>query len=97
MRMLLRRITRPLPDFDRSGAAFVNDLIEAAIEPGQGVGDAVGCLRGCRRWRCRRRRNGTRLRIGLRHAFKLPRQRIKTFVDGGEIFADILVVIRIPV
>jgi hypothetical protein len=90
-------MTRPLPDFDRGGAALMNDLIKAAIEPGQSFSDAVGCLRGCRRSRCQRRRSGTRLRIGLRHAFELSRQRIKTLVDGSEIFADVLVVIRFPV
>jgi len=90
-------MTRPLPDFDCGRAALMNDLIEAAIEPGQGLGDAVGCLRRRCGGRCRRRRNGTRLRIGLRHAFKLPRQRIKTLVDGSEVFADVIVVIRFPV
>ena len=95
--MLRRRITRPLPDFARGGAALVNDLIEAAVEPGQGLGDAVGCLRRC--WHVRRRRgsSGTRLRVGLRHAFELPRQRIETIVDGSEVLADVFVVIRFPV
>jgi hypothetical protein len=69
MRMLRRRITRPLPDFARGGAALVNDLIETAIEAGQSFGDAVGRVRGCRCGLCGRRRNGARLRTGLRHAF----------------------------
>ncbi len=95
--MLWRRITRPLPDFDRSRAALVNDLIETAIKAGQSFRDAVGCLCGCWRGRCRRRRNSARLRVDLRHALELSRQRIKTLVDGSEVFADILVVIRFPV
>ena len=79
----------------------MNDLIEAAIETGQSFRDAVGA--GCRRWRvclrgrCRRGRNSTRLHIGVRHAFELPRQRIETLVDGSEVFADVFVVIRFPV
>jgi hypothetical protein len=31
------------------------------------------------------------------HAFELSRQRIETLVDGSEVFADIVVVIRFPV
>jgi hypothetical protein len=100
--MLWRRIARPRPDVDRSGAALVNDLIEAAIEAGQRLCDSVvsrggWCRRVCRCGRCRRGRNGTRLRVRARHAFELVRQRIETLVDGSEIFADVLVVIRFPV
>ena len=71
----------------------MNDLIEAAIEPSQGLGDAVG---RCRR-RCRRRRHGTPFRVTVRHAFELFRQGIETLVDGSEVFADVVVVIRFPV
>ena len=71
----------------------MNDLIEAAVEPGECLGDAVGR----RRVRCRRRRNSARVRVGVRHAFELSRQRIETLVDGGEVFADVIVVIRFPV
>jgi hypothetical protein len=71
----------------------MDDLIKAAIETGQSLGDAVGCCR----LRCRRRRNSTRVRLGVRHAFELARQRIETLVDGSEIFADVVVVIRFPV
>jgi hypothetical protein len=71
----------------------MNDLIEAAIETGQSLCDAV------RRWRgrCRRRCNSTWIGVGVRHAFKLSRQRVKTLVDGSEIFAGVVVVIRFPV
>jgi hypothetical protein len=67
----------------------VNDLVEAAIETGQSLCDAVGGCCG----RC----NSTRVRVGVRHAFELSRQRIETLVDGSEIFADVVVVIRFPV
>jgi hypothetical protein len=69
----------------------MNDLIKAAIETGQSLCDAV------RRWRCRRRCNSTRIGVGVRHAFKLSRQRIETLIDGSEIFAGVVVVIRFPV
>jgi hypothetical protein len=71
----------------------MNDLVEAAIETGECLCDAVGRCFG----RCRRRRRSTPLRVALRHAFELSRQRIETLVDGGEVFADIVVVIRFPV
>jgi hypothetical protein len=71
----------------------MNDLVEAAIETGECLCDAVGGCRG----RCCRRRNSTRVRVGVRHAFELSRQRIETLVDGSEVFADIVVVIRFPV
>jgi hypothetical protein len=71
----------------------MNDLVEAAIETGECLCDAVGR----RRVRCRRRCNSTRVRVGVRHAFELSRQRIETLVDGGEVFADVIVVIRFPV
>ncbi len=70
----------------------MNDLVEAAVEPGECLGDAVG-----RRGRCGRRCNSSRVRVGVRHAFELSRQRIETLVDGGEVFADVIVVIRFPV
>ena len=98
MRMRHPRISRPLPDFDRPAAALVNDLIEAAIESGQSLGDSVLALGWC--WRCRWRRrrcNATGLCVGARHAFELARQRIKTLVDGSEVFADVIPVIRFPV
>jgi hypothetical protein len=70
----------------------VNDLIEAAIEAGERLCDTVGrCGRG------RRRRRSTPFRVAVCHAFELSRQRIETLVDGGEVFADIVVVIRFPV
>jgi hypothetical protein len=67
----------------------MNDFIEAAIKPGQSFSDAVGC--------CRRRRNHAPFRVAVRHAFELLRQRIETLVDGSEVFADVIVVIRFPV
>ncbi len=71
----------------------MNDLIEAAIETGECVCDAVGRCCG----RCRRRRSSTPLRVAVRHAFELSRQGIETLVDGSEVFADVFVVIRFPV
>jgi hypothetical protein len=71
----------------------MNDLIEAAVETGQSLGDAIGRSRG----RCCRSHDGTRLCVALRHAFELARQRIETLVDGSEVFADVVVVIRFPV
>jgi hypothetical protein len=71
----------------------VNDLIEAAIETGQGLGDAVGRRHVRRSRRC----NGARVPGAVRHALELARQRIKTLVDGSEILADVVVVIRFPV
>jgi hypothetical protein len=71
----------------------MNDLIEAAIETSQSLSDAVGCWRG---W-CLRRSSSTPFRIAVCHAFELSRQRIETLVDGSEVFADIVVVIRFPV
>jgi len=71
----------------------MNDLVEAAIETGKCLCHAVRRRRG----RCRRRCNSTRVRVGVRHAFELPRQRIETLIDGSEIFADVVVVIRFPV
>jgi hypothetical protein len=67
----------------------MNDLIEAAIETGECLCHAVG--------RCRGRRNRAPFRVAVRHAFELLRQRIETLVDGGEVFADVVVVIRFPV
>ena len=78
-------------EFARGRAALVNDLIESAIEPRQRVGDAVGALVGAAGARARRR-------IGMRHAFELPRQGVETLVDGGEVFAaGVLVVVRLSV
>ena len=69
----------------------MNDLIEAAIEPRQRIGDAIGALVGAAG-------AASRLRVGLRHAFELPRQGIETLIDGGEVFADgVLVVVRLSV
>ena len=78
--------------FARGGTALGNDLIEPAIEPCQGVRHPVGALvmggRGSRAWRS----------IRLRHDFKLARQRIQAVVDGGDVFADtVLVPLGIPV
>jgi hypothetical protein len=75
----------------RGGAALVDDLIETAVEPRQRIGDAVGALVGAP--------GGTsRFRLGLRHAFELPRQGIETLVDGGEVLAvGVLVVVRLSV
>jgi hypothetical protein len=71
----------------------MNDLIKAAIEPGERFRDTVG--RCCGRFRrCRR---STPLRVAVCHAFELSRQRIETLVDGSEVLADIVVVIRFPV
>ena len=70
----------------------MNDLIETAIETGQSFSDAVG-----RCGRFRRRRRSTPFRIAVCHAFELSRQRIETLVDGSEVLADIVVVIRFPV
>jgi hypothetical protein len=71
----------------------MNDLIEAAIETGEGLCDPVG--RCCGRFR--RRRRSTPFRVAVCHAFELPRQRIETLVDGSEVLADIVVVTRFPV
>jgi hypothetical protein len=71
----------------------MNDLIEAAIETGECLCDAVGL---CRR-RCRGCRSSTPFRVAVCHAFELSRQRIETLVDGSEVFADVIVVIRFPV
>lgn len=70
----------------------MNNLIEALIETGERLGDTVG-----RCGRCRRCRSSTPFRIAVCHAFELSRQRIETLVDGSEVFADIVVVIRFPV
>ena len=67
----------------------MNNLIEAAIEPGQSLCDAIGCCRG--------RRNRAPFGVAVRHAFELLRQRIETLVDGSEVLADVVVVIRFPV
>jgi hypothetical protein len=71
----------------------MNDLVEAAIETGECLCDAVGR----RRVRCLRRSSSTPFRVAVCHAFELSRQRIETLVDGSEVFADIVVVIRFPV
>ena len=71
----------------------MNDLIEAAIETGECLCHAVGR----RRVRCCRHRNRAPFRVSVRHAFELARQGIETLVDGGEVFADVIVVIRFPV
>ena len=77
-------------------AAFVDNLVEPAVEPGQCFGDAVG--RGLRHWDrrgCRGNRRA-RLRIRVRHAFELPRQRVETLIDGGEVLAaGVLVVVNL--
>ena len=76
---------------DRGGAAFLNDLIEAPVEPGQRIGDAIGALAGAAR-------HALRFYLGLRHAFELPRQGVETLIDGGEILASgVLVVVRLSV
>jgi hypothetical protein len=76
----------------RGGTALGNDLVEPAIESRQGVRHPVGAFVmggwGGRAWRS----------IRLRHDFKLARQRIKAVVDGGDVFADaVLVLLGIPV
>jgi hypothetical protein len=71
----------------------MNDLIKAAIETGECLRHTVG--RCCGRFR--RRRRSTPFRVAVCHAFELSRQRIETLVDGSEILADIVVVIRFPV
>ncbi len=70
----------------------MNNLIETSIETGERLRDTVG-----RCGRCRRCGSGTPFRIAVCHAFELLRQRIETLVDGSEVFADIVVVIRFPV
>ena len=75
----------------RGGAALVDDLIEAAVEPRQRIGDAVGALVGAAG-------DATRLRFRLRHAFELPGQGIETLIDGGKVIATgVLVVVRTPI
>jgi hypothetical protein len=71
----------------------MNDLIEAAIETGECLRYAVGRCFG----RCRGCRSSTPFRVAVCHAFELSRQRIETLVDGSEVFADVVVVIRFPV
>jgi hypothetical protein len=78
-----------MPDFIRCRAALMDDFVKAAIEPRQRLGDAVG--------RGRRRGNRAPFRVAVRNAFELLRQRIETLVDGSEVFADVIVVIRFPV
>ena len=77
--------------FGRGDATLLDDLIEPAIEPGEGVRDAVGALVGA----CC---GGARGCICVRHAFELPRQGVETLIDGGEVFAiGVLVVVRLSV
>ena len=86
-----RCVSRALLESDRGAAAFLNDLIEAAIKPRQRVGDAIGALVGAAG-------GASRVRPRLRHAFELPRQGIETLIDGGEVFAaGVLVVVRLSV
>ena len=73
----------------RGRPPFVNDLIEAAIEPRQRVRHAIGTS-VCRA------RTASRLCSRLRHAFELPRQEVETLIDGGEVVADgVLVVVQV--
>ena len=86
-----RRISRRCWNSLAARAALVNDLIEPAIEPRQRIRDAIGAL-------VRAAGAAARLRIRLRHAFELPRQGVETLIDGGEVFADgVLVVVRLSV
>ena len=89
--VLRRCILRPA--FDRAGGctALLDDLVEPAIKSRQGVRNAIGALvrlAGIRAWG----------RVRGHHAFKLPRQGVETLIDGGEVFADgVLVVVRLSV
>ena len=86
-----RRRRVSLLESTRGGAALMDDLIEAAVEPRQRIGDAVGALVGAAG-------DATRLRFRLRHAFELPGQGIETLIDGGEVLAaGVLVVVRLSV
>jgi hypothetical protein len=77
--------------FGRGDATLLDDLIEPAIEPGEGVRDAVGALvSAC----C----GGARGCICLRDAFELPRHGVETLVDGNELLAPgVLVVVRFSI
>ena len=86
-----RRVWWALLESTRGGAALVDDLIEAAVEPRQRIGDAIGALVGAAG-------DASRFRLRLRHAFELPRQGIETLIDGGEVLAiGVLVVVRLSV
>ena len=86
-----RRRRVSLLESTRGGAALLDDLIEAAVEPRQRIGDAVGALVGAAG-------DAARLRFRLRHAFELPGQGIETLIDGGEVLAaGVLVVVRLSV
>ena len=79
-------------NFGRRIARLCDHVVETAIKPRKCVGDAIGRLllrnaagvlsAGCR---------------GLRKAFELARQVVETIVDGGEVFANrIIVVVVVP-
>jgi hypothetical protein len=69
----------------------VDDLIEAAVEPRQRIGDAISALVGAAG-------DASRFRLRLRHSFELPRQGIETLINGGEVLAiGVLVVVRLSV
>ena len=71
-------------------------LIEPAVEPRQRFGDAIGRRR--RGHGRRRRRARSRRRIGTGHARELPRQVVKTLIDGGEVVGcDLIVVVRLSI
>jgi hypothetical protein len=73
-------------------APLGDDLIESAVEPRQRVGDTVG------RAGFDSRRARARRRIGMSHAFELPRQVVETLVDSREVvIADVFVVVRLSV
>ena len=82
---------RAVLEFARGRAAFLDDLIESAIESRQRVRDAIGALVGAAR-------SGPRGCVGVRHAFELPRQGVEPLIDSGEVFAaGVLVVVRLSV
>jgi len=78
------------------GAAFADDLVKSAVEPGERVGHVIGRAQvGGAGRRLRRGAHAGEPRLG--HAFELAGQVVETLVDGREVLIEDIVVVQVSV
>ena len=71
-------------EFVGAVTVFSDNLVKPAVQLSHGIREAFGPLV--------RLGDGVRIRVGMGHAFEVPRQRFETFLDGGEFSANGIIV-----
>ena len=80
---------------ERASAAFDDDLLQPAIEPGQRLGNVVRCAIIPRSLVARPLVASAVVARRIGYAFDLARKFIKTFMYGGEVLARAVIIVFI--